>query len=475
MHKENSEEKNGSVLSTIAILVLAWLIVVCIFPIPSSAITPEELKYSCLGPSYSNTTIINSTINGTGPQGPAGTIVINATFTGDPGTNAIVTNIGTSYAAILNFIIPKGDTGTQGVNGTPGEPGPQGINGTPGLDGLNGTNASIAVNHTFQLQPGENANVTNIGNESSALLNFYIPQGMMNQTPNMTSSFIGSTWYDHNITSPDVAGYLIFNRSYPSDGEGSASASAAVPGTEYLIKSFVTNPGDPGLTVLPAGDRVWTTFAKTSSIAGGVSQIVIRLYKRDISGTEIEMYNGTTNPLSETVETIVTTITTPYDIQMDDTDRFVVKYYAKTTSAANPAITLYYDGGVYMSHATSPIVQGLQGPPGQAGTIAVNATFTGDPGTAANVTNVGNETAARFDFTIPGGSGTVNMSSIYPIGSVYITVVNESPSVLLGFGTWVKISQGRVLMGQDDNSTYLNVSESIGGNFTQNISAHVWG
>jgi hypothetical protein len=187
------------------------------------------------------------------------------------------------------------------------------------------------------------------------------------------------------------------------------------------------------------------------------------------------MYNGTTNPLSETVETIVTTITTPYDIQMNVTDRFVVKYYAKTTSAANPTITLYYDGGVYLSHATSPIVQGLQGPPGQAGTIAVNATFTGDPGTNASVVNVGNETAARFDFTIPGGSGTVNMSSIYPIGSVYITVVNESPSILLGFGTWVKISQGRVLMGQDDNSTYLNVSESTGGNFTQNISAHVWG
>ncbi|MCK9593955.1 MAG: collagen-like protein, partial [Methanoregula sp.] len=208
---------------------IACLLALCLLAclvLSVSAITPEELKYSCLGPSYSNTTIINSTINGTGPQGPAGTIIINATFTGDPGTNAIVTNIGTSYAAILNFIIPKGDTGTQGVNGTPGEqgiqgingtpgeqgpqgiqgingtpgdPGPQGINGTPGtpgLDGLNGTNATIAVNHTFQLQPGENANVTNIGNESSALLNFYIPQGMMNQTPNMTSSFIGSTWYD---------------------------------------------------------------------------------------------------------------------------------------------------------------------------------------------------------------------------------------------------------------------------------------
>lgn len=246
---------------------IAWPLALCLLAcliIPASAITPEELKYSCLGPSYSNTTIINSTINGTGPQGPAGTITINATFTGDPGTDALVTNIGTSYAAVLNFIIPKGDTGAQGVNGTPGEQGPQGINGTPGEQG---------------------------------------PQG---------------------------------------------------------IQGINGTPGEPG----------------------------------------------------------------------------------------------------------------LQGLPGQAGTIAVNATFTGDPGTEASVINVGNSTAARFDFTIPGGSGTVNMSSIYPIGSVYIAVVNESPSVLLGFGTWEKISQGRVLMGQDDNSTYLNVSGNTGGNFTQNISAH---
>ncbi|QBQ74884.1 tail fiber, partial [Caudovirales GX15bay] len=34
-----------------------------------------------------------------GPQGPAGTIVVGSTTTGDPGTDAEVTNSGTSEAA----------------------------------------------------------------------------------------------------------------------------------------------------------------------------------------------------------------------------------------------------------------------------------------------------------------------------------------------------------------------------------------
>jgi len=53
----------------------------------------------------------------TGAQGPQGnpgtaaTITIGAVNTGSAGTNVIVTNSGTSTAAILNFTIPKGDQG----------------------------------------------------------------------------------------------------------------------------------------------------------------------------------------------------------------------------------------------------------------------------------------------------------------------------------------------------------------------------
>lgn len=53
----------------------------------------------------------NSIIVGpTGPSGPA-TITVGTTTTGDPGTEASVTNVGTSENVVLNFVIPQGPTG----------------------------------------------------------------------------------------------------------------------------------------------------------------------------------------------------------------------------------------------------------------------------------------------------------------------------------------------------------------------------
>ena len=57
-------------------------------------------------------------IGATGAQGPAGadgnaaTVTVGTTTTGDPGTPASVTNVGTENAAILNFVIPAGEPGT---------------------------------------------------------------------------------------------------------------------------------------------------------------------------------------------------------------------------------------------------------------------------------------------------------------------------------------------------------------------------
>lgn len=67
-----------------------------------------------------------------GPTGPAGmgSITIGNTTTGNPGTNAVVTNTGTSQDAILNFTIPRGATGPAGPVGPAGPQGPTGISTT---------------------------------------------------------------------------------------------------------------------------------------------------------------------------------------------------------------------------------------------------------------------------------------------------------------------------------------------------------
>lgn len=73
-----------------------------------------------------------------GPQGPKGdpgaaaTVTVGTVTTGEPGTDAIITNSGTENAAVLNFTIPRGATGAagavgpQGPKGDKGDPGPAG-------------------------------------------------------------------------------------------------------------------------------------------------------------------------------------------------------------------------------------------------------------------------------------------------------------------------------------------------------------
>ena len=53
---------------------------------------------------------------GTGPTGPQGpvSIAVGVTTTTDPGTNASVNNVGTDDNVILNFNIPRGETGPAG-------------------------------------------------------------------------------------------------------------------------------------------------------------------------------------------------------------------------------------------------------------------------------------------------------------------------------------------------------------------------
>ncbi len=64
------------------------------------------------------------------------------------------------------------------------------------------------------------------------------------------------------------------------------------------------------------------------------------------------------------------------------------------------------------------------------------------------------------------GNWTVPSQVMWPIGSVFLSVVSTTPSTLLGFGTWSQIAQGQMLVGFKTGDADFGVVEGAGGNKT---------
>ena len=97
----------------------------------------------------------------TGATGTAATIAVGTVTTGSAGSSAVVTNAGTSSAAVFDFTIPKGDTG---------------------LTGSTGAAATISVGTVTTGSVGSSVTVTNSGTSGAAVFDFSIPVGATGAT-----------------------------------------------------------------------------------------------------------------------------------------------------------------------------------------------------------------------------------------------------------------------------------------------------
>ena len=134
-----------------------------------------------------------------GEPGDAATVAVGTTTTGIAGSLAAVTNAGTTSAAVLNFTIPRGDTGATGSTGPQGPSGTIAVGSTStGAEGTDaavtnsgtstnavlefviprGNAATVAVGTTTTGDPGTNASVTNSGDGHAAIFDFVIPEGI---------------------------------------------------------------------------------------------------------------------------------------------------------------------------------------------------------------------------------------------------------------------------------------------------------
>ncbi len=61
---------------------------------------------------------------------------------------------------------------------------------------------------------------------------------------------------------------------------------------------------------------------------------------------------------------------------------------------------------------------------------------------------------------------------LYPVGSIYTSVVATNPNTLFGFGTWTAFGAGRVPVGLDAGQTEFDTVEETGGAKTHTLSAN---
>lgn len=231
----------------------------------------------------------------------SGTIRVGTTTTGEPGSQASVTNSGTPYNAILDFTIPQGPVGPQGPAGQDGA-------------------ATISIHNTYTVSSDTPASVENVGTAEVASLDFYIPQGPQGERgPQGIQGPKGDT------------GIGTVTVGTTTTGAAGTQASVSNSGTSQdAILNFTIPKGDTGQGV-PAGGTTGQVLAK-------------------VSGTDFDTawVTGGSGGGSALIETNNTISTTPLDIFSNPTS-----YSLNLTGTVLPSyidkimgIAIYYGGSI---------------------------------------------------------------------------------------------------------------------------------
>lgn len=157
---------------------------------------------------------------------------------------------------------PKGDPGEQGQKGDPGEQGLQGEPGEPGIQGEKGEqgapgkSATITIGETVTLEPGEQANVENVGNENAAILKFSLPKGEKGDKGEQGEkgetgeglNIIGALSSEEELPAEGKPGdaYIIDGNLYVYVGEGGSVVTNPKWSNVGNIKGEKGDKGDPG-------------------------------------------------------------------------------------------------------------------------------------------------------------------------------------------------------------------------------------
>lgn len=212
----------------------------------------------------------------TGPQGPQGpdgaaaTITVGTTTTGAAGSEATVTNSGSTSAAVFNFTIPQGIQGIQGIQGEKGDTGDSGV--------------AYATSPLAYDAPTKTVSINSTSPEYGSLMASTFGLPTFAGTPQITVNTAGTntilgrdSLYAKWFTGSEVAdiiglgsaAYAATSDFYASTNPSGFITSAALTG--YATESFVTSQGyitssalSPYLTSATAASTYQTIIGMSS-------------------------------------------------------------------------------------------------------------------------------------------------------------------------------------------------------------------
>jgi hypothetical protein len=190
-------------------------------------------------------------IGATGGPGAAATIAVGTVTTGAPGSSALVSNSGSSAAAVLDFQLPSGVAGPA---------------------------ATVAAGTVTTGAPGSSAAVANAGSSSAAVFNFTIPRGDVGAAATVAVGSVttGAPGSSATVTNVGTSGAAVLNFSIPAGDPGLLSAAD--------INYSNATSGLAATKVQGAIDEIVATKT-TSIIVGRIGAVNIVDYGADASGS----------------------------------------------------------------------------------------------------------------------------------------------------------------------------------------------
>jgi microcystin-dependent protein len=256
-----------------------------------------------------------------------------------------------------------------------------------------------------------------------------------------------------------------YTKGIPIDNDGTLSANSdfLVP-SQKAVKTYVdANSGSS-----PSWGSITGTLSSQTDLQTALDGKVNDTGNETIAGDK----TFTDNLIVDGKELKVKINATTKSITFIDDSNNVIGY------------VYYFDGGIIFGEATKTVLAGdeliLQSPsidistaskttPLDADTVYIKDTASGDEVRQTTWSNVKAFLKTYFDTLYQASGSALTMSQVYPVGSIYTSVVSTNPATLLGVGTWVAFGTGRTLVGIDAGQTEFDTVEETGGAKTHTL------